>query len=226
MVGRQGLNAFASGKSSNSSSGQRNDGNPFKPKPAIFRFQDGANHALEDERRNQLKHKLIDSVKGDELERFRKTEEQLKNIKDKSIRHFYDNQNETLDDWLEVDSVVRSIADDILESFDPDRDHDGLREHAGNLQLQNEDVEAFLPQKEIDQRKKAGRNARRAINVGLPISPHENISLTSSTGERCGQYFVVGCESDGLLLFVFAVTHRFYCGQRPGPPVHYYCLDH
>lgn len=176
MVGRHGLNAFGSGKSSTSSGVNpqtntntfRHGGNPFKPKPAIFRFQDGANHALEDERRNQLKHKLIDSVKGDELEKFRKTDEQLKSIKDKKIRHFYEDQNETLDDWLEIDSVVRSIADDILESFDPDRDHDGLREHAGNLQLQNEDVEAFLPQQEIDHRRKAERNARRAINVSAP----------------------------------------------------------
>ena len=178
MVGRHGLNAFGSGRSadssgistkrSNSSTTNRQGGNPYKPKPAIFRFQDGANHALEDERRNQLKHKLIDSVRGDELEKFRKTDEQLKDIKDKKIRHFYENQNETLDDWLEIDSVVRSIADDILESFDPDRDHDGHREHAGNLQLQNEDVEAFLPQKEIDHRRKAERNARRAINVSIP----------------------------------------------------------
>lgn len=167
------MNAFGSGKSSTGSGNSTfrhggNPENPFKPKPAIFRFQDGANHALEDERRNQLKHKLIDSVKGDELEKFRKTNDQLKSIKDKSIRHFYEDQNETLDDWLEVDSVVRSIADDILESFDPDRDHDGLREHAGNLQLQNEDVEAFLPQQEINNRRKSERNARRAINVSLP----------------------------------------------------------
>lgn len=177
MVGRHGLNAFGSGRSAASSgistkysnSTYRHSGNPYKPKPAIFRFQDGANHALEDERRNQLKHKLIDSVKGDELEKFRKTDEELKDIKDKKIRHFYEGQNETLDDWLEIDSVVRSIADDILESFDPDRDHDGHREHAGNLQLQNEDVEAFLPQQEIDHRRKAERNARRAINVSLPI---------------------------------------------------------
>jgi hypothetical protein len=179
MVGRHGLNAFGSGRPAESSAIstknghgiRRHSGNPNKPKPAIFRFQDGANHALEDERRNQLKRKLIDSVKGDELEKYRKTDEQLKEIKDKKIRHFYEDQNETLDDWLEIDSVVRSIADDILESFNPDRDHDGHREHAGNLQLQNEDVEAFLPQQEIDHRRKAEKNARRAINASLPKYP-------------------------------------------------------
>lgn len=178
MVGRHGLNAFGSGRAAassgvstkyNTSTNRHGGANPYKPKPAIFRFQDGANHALEDERRNQLKHKLIDSVKGDELEKFRKSDEELKSIKDKKVRHFYEDQNETLDDWLQIDSVVRSIADDILESFDPDRDHDGHREHAGNLQLQNEDVEAFLPQKEIDHRRKAERNARRAINVSLDV---------------------------------------------------------
>lgn len=190
MVGRHGLNAFGSGKAPASSgvstkypnsTNRHSDRNPRKPKPAILRFQDGANHALEDERRNQLKHKLIDSVKGDELEKFRKSDDDLKSIKDKKIRHFYEDQNETLDDWLEIDSVVRSIADDILESFDPDRDHDGHREHAGNLQLQNEDVEAFLPRQEIDQRRKAGRNARRAINVNVAA----NILLLAAKVTAC-----------------------------------------
>ena len=81
------------------------------------------------------------------------------------MQKFYKAQNEALNDWLETDSVVRYVADDIFESFDPDRDHDGILEHGGTLQAQGEDVEAFLPQEERDSRKKAARSAKRAINV-------------------------------------------------------------
>lgn len=92
---------------------------------------------------------------------------QLKSIKDKKVRHFYEEQNDALSDWLEVDSVVRSIADDIFESFDPDPDHDGLLEHGGALQAQHEDVEAFLPKEEREKRSKAERSAKRAIIVNV-----------------------------------------------------------
>lgn len=92
---------------------------------------------------------------------------QLKAITNKKIRRFYEQQNEALSDWLEVDSVVRSIADDILESFDPDRDNDGLLEHGGALQAEHEDIEAFLPQEERDKRSKAERAAKRAININV-----------------------------------------------------------
>lgn len=120
---------------------------------------------MEDQQRRKIKNKLIDAVKGDELERFRKTEDDLKSIDNKKVKDFYKQQNEALNDWREVDSVVRSIADDILESFDPDRDHDGLLEHGGALQAQGEDVEAFLPKEEREKRQKSERSAKRAINV-------------------------------------------------------------
>lgn len=35
---------------------------------------------------------------------------QLKEIKDKKIRRFYEDQNERLNDWLEVDTLVRHVA--------------------------------------------------------------------------------------------------------------------
>lgn len=54
------------------------------------------------------------------------TEPQLKDIKDKKVRHFYKEQNERLNDWLEVDTLVMSMAHDILDSMNPDRDHDGI----------------------------------------------------------------------------------------------------
>lgn len=193
MVRRRGLGAFASGVGGQHSVNRNADDNNNRPKPAALRFQDVSNKALEDERRNQIKNKLIDAVKGDELENYRKSDKevrtpppfssmtmrnpspaadtpqtpQLESIKDKHVRQFYEDQNEALNDWLEVDSVVRSIADDIFESFDPDRDHDGLLESGGALQAQNEDVEAFLPKEERESRRKADRDAKRAINVRL-----------------------------------------------------------
>lgn len=72
MVGRRTLNAFGNG----SVRGTK-DANPYRPKPAALRFQDASNKALEDERRNQLKHKLIDTVKADQLERYRKSEDEV-----------------------------------------------------------------------------------------------------------------------------------------------------
>lgn len=163
MVRRRGLNAFGNGNGPAKSDNK--NGNQNRPKPAVFRFQDITNKALEDQRREHIKNKLIDAVKGDELETYRKNENELKSIKDKHVREFYEKQNEALSDWLEVDSVVRSIADDIFESFDPDRDHDGLLEHGGALQAEGEDVEAFLPEEERASRRKAEKSARRAINV-------------------------------------------------------------
>lgn len=112
---------------------------------------------------------------------------QLKSIENKRVRHFYEEQNEALSDWLEVDSVVRSIADDILESFDPDRDHDGLLERGGALQAQNEDVEAFLPQEEREKRSKGERDAKRAINVRQMFHPlmHSPFGTMEGSNTHC-----------------------------------------
>jgi hypothetical protein len=50
----------------------------------------------------------------------------LKKIRNKKHRKFYEEQNEKLDDWLEVDAIVTALADDVLESFNPDPDYDGI----------------------------------------------------------------------------------------------------
>ena len=47
-------------------------------------------------------------------------------MKDKKLRRFYETQNQHLNDWLEVDTIVMSMSDDILDSMNPDRDHDGI----------------------------------------------------------------------------------------------------
>jgi hypothetical protein len=91
-----------------------------------LRFQDITSKALEDSRREEIKESLIEGMERDVLEGYRKSEDEIKGIKNKKLRKFYEDQNASLNDWLEVDTVVRSIADDIFESFNPDRDHDGI----------------------------------------------------------------------------------------------------
>jgi hypothetical protein len=143
-----------------------------KPKPAYLQFRDDSqagalnNRKEEDQRREDIKNKLIDSVDRHQFEEYRKSDEFLKSQKNNTIRRFYEGQNEALNDWLEVDTAVRSIADDILESFDPDRDHDGIQEGTGALQAEGEDVEAFLPEEEREKRRKENKRAKLAINVG------------------------------------------------------------
>lgn len=92
---------------------------------------------------------------------------QIKTLKSKKVRNFYESQNNSLNDWLEVDAAVRSIADDIFDSFDPDRDHDGINERSGGLQLEDEDVEAFLPKEEREKREGDAKHARIAININV-----------------------------------------------------------
>jgi len=136
-------------------------------RPAAVKFKDAADKALEDERREEIKNRLIEGVERDGLEKYRKSKEEIKLLKSKKLQRFYESQNDSLNDWLEVDTAVRYIADDIFESFDPDRDHDGIAERGGALQTLGEDVEAFLPEEERRHRGKAVRNARLAININV-----------------------------------------------------------
>ncbi|KAG5760630.1 hypothetical protein H9Q72_011266 [Fusarium xylarioides] len=99
-----------------------------RPKPRIMQFQDAARTALEDARRGEIKRALLHGIDRQGLEKYRKSEEELKAMKNKKLRAFYEQQNERLNDWLEVDAVVMAIADDVLESMNPDPDHDGDQE--------------------------------------------------------------------------------------------------
>lgn len=76
MVGRRGLNAFGNGVGP-AKSKNKDGSNSYRPKPVAFRFQDASNKAMEDQRRDHIKNKLIDAVKGDELETFRKNEDEV-----------------------------------------------------------------------------------------------------------------------------------------------------
>ncbi len=83
------------------------------------RFKDIVNLAVRDDFHNELKRKLKEGVDRDELEKFRKSQKELGEIKDKKIRAFYAQQNESLNDWLEVDTLVMSMANDVLDSMNP-----------------------------------------------------------------------------------------------------------
>jgi hypothetical protein len=52
--------------------------------------------------------------------------QQLKKMKNKKVRQYYEKQNDRLSDWCEVDAIVNAVADDVLESFNPDPDYDGI----------------------------------------------------------------------------------------------------
>jgi hypothetical protein len=96
------------------------------------------------------------------------TYSQLKKTKNKKLRKFYENQNERLDGWLEVNAIVKALSDDILESFDPrDHDGDGIAEGGGALQDTGGRVEPFLPDEEQEKRRVGRRNAKWAININV-----------------------------------------------------------
>lgn len=123
--------------------------------------------AKQDARREELKKTLLAGIDREGLEKFRKSDEELKQIKNKKVRKFYEEQNERLNDWLEVDSLVMAVADDVLESMDPDPDHDGHRERAGNLQQASGNIGDFLPEDEKEKRKTAAKKAKWAININV-----------------------------------------------------------
>lgn len=83
------------------------------------RFTDNVDNAVQHEFHNELKRKLRDNVNREELEKFRKSQKELEDIKNKKIKAFYAQQNESLNDWLEVDTLVMSMADDVLDSMNP-----------------------------------------------------------------------------------------------------------
>ena len=83
------------------------------------RFRDVVNSAMHDSFHAELKRKLKDEVDRDELEKYRKSQAELKEIQNKKVRAFYEQQNERLNDWLEVDTLVMSMADEVLDSMNP-----------------------------------------------------------------------------------------------------------
>lgn len=138
-----------------------------RPRPRILQFQDAARTALEDARRGEIKRALLHGIDRQGLEKYRKTDEELKGMKNKKVRAFYEQQNERLNDWLEVDAVVMAIADDVLESMNPDPDHDGDQERCGGIQRVEGNIGELLPEEEKQKRRKAAKKASYAININV-----------------------------------------------------------
>ncbi|CAF9912619.1 MAG: hypothetical protein GOMPHAMPRED_007709 [Gomphillus americanus] len=131
------------------------------------RFRDVASQKLSDDRRNDLKKRILKGIDQGWFQEFRKSSEELKAIKNKKVRKFYEDQNQMLNDWIEVDSLVMAVTAGVLDSMDPDADHDGVIEHSGALRDAGENVEQLLPEDEREARRKANKKARWAININV-----------------------------------------------------------
>ncbi|KAF1837894.1 hypothetical protein BDW02DRAFT_576811 [Decorospora gaudefroyi] len=150
--------------------------NPIRPKQ---RFRDAVHQTMTENRAADMKQKLIENVDHGALEIYRKSDESLKSIKNKKVRGFYREQNSRLDDWAEVDMVVSSLADDIVDSMNPrDPDHDGVAEDRGPLGNTEEELEPFLPEEERERRKKSEKHVKWAINTNVLV----NILLLAAKG--------------------------------------------
>lgn len=169
--GRSNYSAHSNHRNGNTN-GNANSGENgnARPRPAFMRFQDAARTALEDKRRDELKKALLHNIDHDGLEEFRRSDEELKKIKNKKVRKFYEQQNTRLNSWLEVDAVVMAIGDDVFESMDPDPDHDGDMERSGGLQDVAGHVAELLPDEEKEKRAKAERRAKWAININVLVN--------------------------------------------------------
>ncbi|KAL8893240.1 MAG: hypothetical protein Q9192_005459 [Flavoplaca navasiana] len=147
------------------------------------RFRDVARVALTDDYHAQLKQKLTDDVQRGSLEKYRMKDEDIKEFKNKKVRQFYETQNERLNDWLEVDTVVMSIADDVLDSMNPqDLDGDGVAEERGALHDMGDRIHEMLPDEEREKRRQAERKAKWAININVIA----NIILLAAKGIAAG----------------------------------------
>ncbi|KAK5189473.1 hypothetical protein LTR92_010526 [Exophiala xenobiotica] len=145
-----------------------NDLETGRPNRRFGGFRDAVEYVIDRKTTAALKQQLKGGVQKDnDFESFRKSDEELKSIKNKKVRKFYEHQNACLNDWAEVDTIVIAMADDVMESMNTDADHDGVREREGRLQSVNEHIEDMLPDEVQQQRARAGRNARWAININV-----------------------------------------------------------
>lgn len=124
------------------------------------------NHEAETAKRlEELKRRILAGVEEFDIESYRKSDRELKAINNKRVRAFYEAQNQKLDDWAEVDGLVGALADDVVDSTDPDADLDGDINTDTPLYRTNHDVEVYLPSEQRERRARNRRVAGRALNV-------------------------------------------------------------
>lgn len=133
--------------------------------PGRYGFKDNDSAIKAEQRRNELKGKILAGVKDFNVEQYRKSDDELKSIRNTQVRAYYEAQNQKLNDWAEVDSLVWSLADDIIDSTNPDADHDGIIDSNAPLYSVDHDLEAFLPSEERSKRHHNSRVSQRALNV-------------------------------------------------------------
>ncbi|KAK5284244.1 adenylate kinase [Exophiala xenobiotica] len=137
------------------------------------------NHEAETAKRlKELKRRILAGVEEFDIESYRKSDRELKAINNKRVRAFYEAQNQKLDDWAEVDGLVGALADDVVNSTDPDADLDGDINTDTPLYRTNHDVEVYLPSEQRERRARNRRVAGRALNVNITA----NILLLTAKG--------------------------------------------
>ena len=132
-----------------------------------FGFRDAVNYEIAQQRRDSLKQSLLENIKTAHWDNYRKNQTDLKQIKNSKIRAFYEKQNDRITDWMEVDNLVVELSDDVVDSFNPDPDHDGFVERRGPLQRSDGELESFLPEDEREKRRSDAKKAKWAVNVSL-----------------------------------------------------------
>lgn len=169
MVRQQQWSLLGTGPITHDSYNSRWNGNANPRRQTRFaslsQYRDDTLASEAEKRRRELKNKILAGVWDFNVERYRKTDEDLQSIKNKHVRAFYEAQNQKLNDWAEVDSLVCSLADDVVDSMDPDANRDGVVDRDTPLLYTGNDLEAYLPWNERERRIKDSRTAQRALNV-------------------------------------------------------------
>ena len=153
----------------------------------------------------------------------------LKEIKNKKVKAFYEDQNARLNDWAEVDALVRHLADDILDSFNPDADHDGRREREGGILLQDGNIWEFLPEEVKNQRQNSEKNARRAININVIaniILLIAKVCVALCTVCASTRQPLIGSVGRCSILLFFPLPDRIPRRLWTRPPLHAHRLDY
>ncbi|OAL28344.1 hypothetical protein AYO20_09461 [Fonsecaea nubica] len=197
-------------------------------------FKDAVDYVLDRRTTAVLKEQLREGVDRGAFEKARKSDDELKRIKNKKVRKFYEKQNATLNDWAEVDTIVLAMADEVMESMNTDADHDGIREREGRLQHVEEHIDYLLPDDVRKRRQKADRNARWAINInvianiillvakGIAALKSSSLSLIASLVDSALDLLctaIVWTTNKLVSWRLSALTRKFPVGRRRLEPI-------
>ncbi|OQV03538.1 hypothetical protein CLAIMM_08572 isoform 2 [Cladophialophora immunda] len=200
----------------------------------VPRFRDVVDMVIVQNRTLALQKQLREGIDTEAFERYRTSAEELREMKNKELRNFYLKQNSKLDDWFEVDTIVRAMAADIMDSMDPDPDNDAHRERSGRLQTVAERVEQLLPDDLQMMRRRATRKARRAISVnmvantlllvakGIAALTSSSLSLVASLVDSALDFLcttIVWSTNRLVTWRLFALERRFPVGRRRLEPI-------